>query len=467
LTTDELRAAAHELVRLHERFAPCFGRLEAQAHARVYVQGLLLHPERKSAEPLALHYAAPPGQPKSPAEAVAMQRFLTASPWPAAAVQGEIQAVFRERLQPSAHATPVGTVGVLDESSFVKRGRHSAGVARQHCGRLGKVENCQVGVFLIGVTPAGTALLDHQLYLPPEWAADAERRAAARVPAGQEFLTKPQIAQRLLERATVAFDWITADDLYGRNGAFLAALEERQQKYVAEAPGCLRVWRDDPRRWQGEQAGTRRPSRQIEAAALVRLDRLAAELPEEAWQPLRLREGAAGPLVFEFARRRVWAVRRRRAGPPVWVVFQRSLGPERELRYYFSNAPVETPLESLAQVVACRWRVEEVFEDAKGYLGMADYEARGWTSWHHHMSLVALAHLYVTLTRQQWQPGTPRLTLDMAVRLLKASLPRPRLKEEDAVHLIEYHLRRNATAQASHRKTWIANHPGIAEKLLL
>jgi SRSO17 transposase len=230
LTTDGPRAAAHEPVRLPERFAPCFGRRAARDHARDYVQGLLLHPGRPSAGPLALQYAAAPGRPKPPAEVVAGQRRLTASPWPAAAVQGEAPAAFRERLQPAAAAAPAGTAGAIDGPSFVKRGRRSAGVARRHCGRLGEVGNCQAGVFPIGVTPAGTALPGHQLYPPQGRAGGAARRAAARVPDGQEPLTKPQIARRLLGGARVALDWVTADDLYGRGGGPLAALEGRRRQ---------------------------------------------------------------------------------------------------------------------------------------------------------------------------------------------------------------------------------------------
>jgi hypothetical protein len=236
---------------------------------------------------------------------------------------------------------------------------------------------------------------------------------------------------------------------------------------VAEVPGSPRAWRDGPRRWLGEQADTRRPSEEVGREALARLGRPAAGLPAGAWRPPRLRAGAAGPPVFEFARRRVGAVRRRRAGPPLRVVSQRALGPGPELRYYFSKAPAGAPPEALAQVAGRRRRVEEFVEGGKGHPGLADYEARGRASWHRPRSPAALAHLYVTPTRRRRQPAPPGLTLGRAMRLLKAGLPRPRSGAEGALHLVDYHLRRNATAQASHRKTWIANHPGIAEKLLL
>jgi SRSO17 transposase len=468
MTADSVRAAARELAFLHQRFAPLFGRCESREHSRIYIEGLLLGQGRKSVEPMALMFAPRTNDRAcSQLEVLGLQRFLTDSPWQTSDVQGEIQTVFGERLVPTTAQWSLGTVGVIDESSFVKRGSHSVGVARQHCGRLGKVENCQVGVFLVGVTPGGTALLDHQLYLPEEWTDDSERCRKARVPIGQAFATKVEIARTLLERCQVRFDWITADDLYGRNGEWLNALEARGQRYVVEVPSNTRVWIDDPTRWLGNESAHRRPTKRIERAAVRNARQIEQALPPEAWRAVKLREGAAGPLVFMMARVRCWATRHRKAGPPVWLVIQRSLEAEPQIRYWLSNADANTPLETLAGVMGCRWRVEEFFEDAKGSVGMADYEARAWTSWHHHMSLVALAHLYVILTRQQLQEHTPKLTLDMALRLLQAALPRPALTEEHALDLVSYHLQRNAVAQASHRKTWLKKHETVAQQLLL
>jgi SRSO17 transposase len=482
MTAEFLRAAAGNLARLHERFAPLFGRAEPRNHSRTYIHGLILHKGRKSVEPMALDLAHEPGQPKSQARVLAMQGFLTDSPWTQTEVQREIQAVFTERLVPSTRRWSVGTVGVIDESSYVKRGEHSVGVARQHCGRLGKLENCQVGVFLVGVTPDGSALLDHQLYLPKAWVDVVEppkqkltpeqrrdqerrirqRRDKARVPETVTFATKPQLALRLIERGTVPLNWVTADDLYGRNQTFLEGLEKRKQPYVLEVPGFIRVWTEDPMRCQGPESADHRPSRAIERQFIRRVDDLAASLPPEAWTILKIREGTKGPLAFQFARVRVWAVRDRKAGPPIWVVIQRSLDAKPQTRYWVSNAPEEVGLEVMVEVLGCRWRVEETFEDAKFHLGMADYEARAWTSWHHHMSLVALAHLYVTLTRLELRESEPALTLDMAVKLIEASLERPRLPIDEAMALVQYRLQRNDTAHQSHRKTWLKNHPEVS-----
>lgn len=405
MTTDELRAAAGELVQLHERFAPLFGRTEAREQALIYLRGLLLADGRKSVEPIALVFGEADEDQDEALRVLALQRFLTQSPWQTSAIQREIQAVFAEQLMPSAADGPLGTVGVIDGSAFVKKGTESVGVARQYCGRLGKIDNCQVGIFLTGVTPAGTALLEHQLYLPKEWAKDRQRRKKTRVPPPQKFRTKPQIATELLQRTQeqglVKFAWVTADEEFGNNGTFLDDLEVRGQRYLVEVPVTTTVWTEDPATCVPGYTGQGRPPSRPSRAAVQSVRALAAQLPKGAWQALQLREGAAGPLVFEFARVRVWAVRHRRPGPAVWLVIRRSLEATPEVKYYLSNAGPEVDLETLALVTGVRWRVEEFLEEAKSYLGMAHYEARAWTSWHHHMSLVALAHLFVTLTRQR------------------------------------------------------------------
>jgi SRSO17 transposase len=405
MTTDELRAAAGELVRLHERFAPLFGRKEARAHSLVYLNGLLLSQERKSVEPMALVFGEPDDDGIGQNQVLGLQRFLTHSQWDYQDIQREIQRVFAEELVPSTRTWSIGTVGVLDSSGFPKKGTGSVGVKRQYCGRLGKTENCQVGVFLTGVTPAGTALLDQQLYLPKEWAADRKRCKTVRVPPEVRFRTQPQIAAELLQRTQasgrIRFDWVVADEAFGSNGSLLDALEERQQKYLLEVPTNTTVWTVDPAGQVPAARGVGRPPTRPRREAVRSVKVVVKGLPAEAWRAYQVREGACGPLVFEFAAVRVWAVRHQKSGPPIWLVIRRSLETDPEIKYYVSNAGVDTLLETFALVSSCRFRVEEFFEEGKSYLGMAQYEARAWSSWHHHMSLVALAHLFVTLTRER------------------------------------------------------------------
>ena len=201
MTRDEVCAAAERVTRWHKRFAGLFGRKEPQGHSLIYLKGLMSEQKRKSVEPIALQFArGPQGMAATQNEVVALQEFLTLSPWEAGDVFQEIQAVFAEELVPTTKEWPLGTVGVFDESGFEKAGTESVGVARQWCGRLGKTENCQVGVFLTGVTPGGIAGLDAQLFLTEEWAADRQRRKKTRVPKEIKFQTKPQIAAEMLRR---------------------------------------------------------------------------------------------------------------------------------------------------------------------------------------------------------------------------------------------------------------------------
>ena len=395
-----MRAAAERLVQFHERFAPLFGKEQAQDHASTSVKGLMVCPERKGLEPIARNVGD--------GQVSALQKFLNIAPWDHDDVQAEIQAVFVDELVPTAAESPTGVVGVVDESGFAKKGEHSAGVARQHNGRLGKEDNCQVGVFLVGVTPGGAALLDHRLYLPESWCAAgqaaAERRQKVHIPETVAFETKPQIAAGLI-RQTVALgvvplDWITADEAYGTNGGFLDEVEHLELRYVVAVPVSTTVWTADPASCVPSYGGRGRVPTRPSREAVASVAAVASGLGRQAWQALRVREGAKGPLAFEFAAVRVWAVRHGAAGPPVWLLVRRSLEPVPEVKYYVSNAEASTPLGVLAEVACTRHEVEDYFEEAKSYLGMAQYETRSWVGWHHHMSLVAMAHLFLTLTRR-------------------------------------------------------------------
>jgi SRSO17 transposase len=400
MTQDEVRAAAERLVQFHERFAPLFGKAQAQDHAYTYVKGLMVCPERKSIEPIALNVGD--------GQVSALQKFINIAPWGHDDVQTEVQEVFDEELVPTAAHSLVGVVGIIDESGFAKKGDHSAGVGRQHNGRLGKEDNCQVGVFLVGVTPGGSALLDHQLYLPEGWCQETKaceaRREKAHIPETVGFQTKPQIAAGLVRQTAalgvVNLDWVVADELYGRNGEFLDDLESLGQRYVVEVPVNTTVWTKDPAScvppYGGRGPVPTKPARESVASVVE----VVSSLRPEQWRTLNLGQGAKGPLCYEFAAVRVWAVRHGEAGPPVWLMVRRSLEPTPEVKYYISDADASTPLEILAKVACTRHKVEDFFEDAKSYLGMAQYETRSWVGWHHHMSLVAMAHLFITLTRR-------------------------------------------------------------------
>src|SRR4051812_9111104 len=279
MTEDDVRAAAERLLQFHERFALLFGKEQAQDHAYTYVKGLMVCPERKSIEPIALNVGD--------GRVSALQKFVNIAPWDHDDVQAEIQSVFADELVPTAAGSAIGIVGVVDESGFAKKGEHSAGVARQYNGRLGKEDNCQVGVYLVGVTPGGAAPLDHGLYLPESWCEQTEAcrdtRAKVHIPEAVAFQTKPRIAARLIRQTAVlggvALDWITADEEYGRDGDFLDELEALEHRYVVEVPVDTTVWTEDPAScippYGGRGRMPTRPSREsVRSAADV-----AAALP--------------------------------------------------------------------------------------------------------------------------------------------------------------------------------------------
>ncbi len=401
MTPDDVRAAAEQLVQFHERFAPLFGKEQAQDHAYDYVKGLMICPERKSIEPIALLVGH--------GDVSGLQKFVNSAPWQYDDVQAEVQAAFDDDLVPSAKDSLAGVVGVIDESAFAKKGVHSAGVARQHNGRLGKEDNCQVGVFLVGVTPAGAALLDHRLYLPKPWCEDTPeargRREKAHIPEGITFQPKARIAAELVHNVAVlgqtALDWVVADEEYGKAGHFHDAMDELGQRYVLEVPVTTTVWTVDPSTCVPAPGARGRVPTLPTREGVFSVAAVAAGLPAGAWHALKVREGSVGPLVFEFAAVRVWAMRDQKPGPPVWLLIRRSLEETPEVKYYICNGDAETTLEVMASVACSRFRVEEFFEGGKSYLGMAQYETRSYVGWHHHMALVAVAHLFVTLTRMR------------------------------------------------------------------
>ncbi|MBV8676727.1 MAG: transposase, partial [Planctomycetaceae bacterium] len=199
----------------------------------------------------------------------------------------------------------------------------------------------------------------------------------------------------------VPLDGITADEAYGKNGEFLDEVDQRELRYVVEVPVTTTVWTEDPASCVPPYGGRGRVPTRSSRAAVASVSEVVSSLGREAWHTLCVvDQGAKGPLVSEFAAVRVWAVRHGQAGPPIWLLVRRSLEPTPEIKYYVSNAEASTPLEVLARVACTRHKVEEFFAEAKSYLGMAQYETRSWVGWHHHMSLVGMAHLFITLTRR-------------------------------------------------------------------
>jgi SRSO17 transposase len=294
-------------------------------------------------------------------------------------------------------AEPDGVV-VIDPSAFPKKGTESCGVARQWCGRLGKVDNCQVGVFLAYAATAGYAPMDRRLYLPEDWAGDAARRAKCHVPPEVESREKWQIALDLLDRSLpgLPHGWITGDDEFGRPAEFRAALRLRKERYVLDVP-CNTTVRDlERRRPPRKRAGVGR-KREV---PFRRADRWAASQHESRWERITVRDGEKGPLVVDAMTVRVRARQDGRIGPEERLVVIRPVG-EPRVDYALTNAGPEVPLTELVRVQRQRHRIEEVFEAGNGEAGLDHYEVRSWVGWHHHMTLSLVALWFLCLERRR------------------------------------------------------------------
>jgi SRSO17 transposase len=385
---------AQTFARFHARFAPLFGRREAQERSRQYLQGLIVQQtDRRNAENVAevIAGATPRG----------LQRFLTDAPWDDVAVIDTVQELVALLL-----AAPDG-VFILDDTGFPKQGRYSVGVQRQYSGTLGKVGNCQIGVFLGYASSRGLALIDRALFLPEKWSADRERCAAAGVPADVHHATKPTLGLALLtaarKRGQLQSQWVTADAGYGEVPAFRDAVDADGWRYVLEVPSTTRVFVQAAQAavpaWSGRGRRPTRPRLVDGEPTAVTVAEAATTVP--TWETLTVAEGAQGPRQYQFFRQRVWECREGVPGPERWLLLRRTLdGSER--KYALSNAPVETPLLTLAQVEAFRWPVETGFQQYKGETGLDEYEVRSWRGWQHHTALALVAGAFLLQVQQEW-----------------------------------------------------------------
>jgi SRSO17 transposase len=362
---------AADLDGLHAWLARRFGRAEPRRRVRAYVAGLLSPVERKNGWQVA--------EQAGEATPYGMQRLLAGAKWDADAVRDDLRAYVMEHLGDPA------AVLIIDETGFLKKGSKSVGVQRQYSGTAGRIENCQVGVFLAYTTPRGRTFLDRALYLPKEWANDAARRGEASVPADVPFRTKPELARAMLARAFqagVPAAWVTGDEVYGRDRRLRVWLEEQERPFVLAVATTEPLW-----------ALTERGPQQVGAAGI------AAALPAGAWVRLSAGDGSKGPRVYAWARARLarWPT----PGWEHWLLARRSLADPTELAYYVVFAPAGTRLETLVGVAGTRWAVEESFEMAKGEVGLADYEVRRWDGWYRHITLALLAQAFLTVVRAQ------------------------------------------------------------------
>jgi SRSO17 transposase len=352
---------------LHGRVARRFPRPEVRERARRYLAGLLGSLERKNGWQLAeqMGEMGPQGA----------QRLLNAARWDADAVRDDLREYVVEHLGEEESG-----VLVVDETGFLKKGEKSVGVARQYTGTAGRIENAQVGVFLAYASEKGAAFVDRALYLPrEEWADDPLRREEAGVPDEVRFATKGELAKEMLGRAfeaKVPARWVVADTVYGTARGLRGWLEEQGCSYVLAVPGTKGVYHED---------------RQRQARSL------AKDLPEEAWARASAGAGSKGDRLYDWALVSLPEPEAPSAGR--WLLVRRSIGDPTELAYYLAYGPKETPTEELIRVAGKRWTIEDCLEQAKGEVGLDEYEVRKWEAWHRHITLCLLAHAYLAVLR--------------------------------------------------------------------
>jgi len=358
------------LAELTGRIGAYFRRAEVRRRVGRYLQGLLASVERKNGWQMA--------EQLGEANAHGVQRLLEEADWDEQDARDEL------RTYVSQHLGEANGILVVDETGFLKKGKKSAGVARQYCGTAGRRENCQVGVFLMYASSKGAAFIDRALYLPEEWTQDRVRCREAGIPDAVAFATKGELAQQMLARAFAAgmpAQWVVGDTVYGYDELRLF-LEEQQKNYVVAVPETHPVW----------VAGQQQP-----------VGLLAALLPQEAWVVLSAGEGSKGARLYEWAWLQLPEQAERPDGRARWVLIRRSLADPSKRAYYRAAGPAQTQLPELVRVVGSRWKIEEGFEQAKGEVGLDQYEVRAFRAWYRYITLSLLA--YAALVVMQGQAG--------------------------------------------------------------
>jgi SRSO17 transposase len=379
-----LQGMLARLAQFAERFADCLPRIKQRELTQQYLAGLLSQVERKNVESIAYHHDT---------DRQMLQKFIGQYTWDHRPMIDELARQVGESL-----GHPEGVV-VFDPSAFPKKGTESVGVQRQWCGRLGKIDNCQVGVYLAYVAPRGHALVDMRLYLPKVWTRSKARRIKAGVPPEIKFRTRHQLALEMLDAhvGKLPHGWVAGDDEMGKVPEFRGELQARGERYLLAVPSntLIRDLEAEPPPYAGRGPRPKSP--------ILRVDRWAKALPKNAWTTIEVRDGEKGPLTVEAAKVRVRAKTAPGDGYDEILLVLRERQSDGSLKhdYYLSNAPPETTLTEFARVSKAAHRIEECLQRAKGESGLADYEVRTWRGWHHHQTLSLIATWFLTLESQR------------------------------------------------------------------
>ena len=414
--------------------------------ARHYVRGLL-QAETKNME--RMEEAIPD------ADHQALQHMLSESAWSERAVLDHVAQEANRLL--GGHAD---SALPIDESGCPKQGTHSVGVARQWCGQLGKVENCQVGVFAALSRGTGVTLIDERLFLPEAWTNDPARCQAAGIPKIQRgFQRKIDLALAMIAHArqqNIGFAWVGFDGFHGSDPTFLRALDAQGEIFVGDVHKDQRIYLDDPQPIVPPAKTThgRHPTRPRAQTLAVRVDLWTQQQPATAWQSVTLRAGTKGPLRVEILHRRVWLWDGEEAQARPWhLIVRREIDTPTEIKYSLCNAPADTPAPRLAFMQGQRYWIERALQQGKQDVGLGDYQVRGWRGWHHHMTLVMMAMLFLLEERQLHQQTRPLLSGTDIRALLNQFLPRRDTTLEEILRQMEVrHRKRQAAIDSAYRK---------------
>jgi SRSO17 transposase len=417
-----------------------------ETSVRHYVQGLL-QAETKNMERME--------EVISEADHQALHHMLSESAWSERAVLDHVAQDANRLLGGHAESSLL-----IDESGCPKKGTQSVGVARQWCGQLGKVENCQVGVFAALSRGPDVTLIDERLFLPEVWTRDPARCQAAGIPVAQRsFQRKTDLALVMITRARqqgIGFAWVGFDGFYGSDPAFLRALDDQGEVFVGDVHKDQRIYLDDPQPIipPAPAAHGRPPTRLQAQTPAVRVDRWTRQQPPTAWQSVTLRDGAKGPLRVDILHRRVWLWDGEEAQARLWrLIVRREIDAPTEVKYSLSNAPANTPVPRLAFMQGQRYWIERALQQGKRDVGLGDYQVRGWRGWHHHMTLVMMAMLFGLEERRLHHQTRPLLSGTDIRALLNHFLPRRDTTLEEVLRQMEVrHRKRQAAINSAYRK---------------
>ena len=383
-----------------------------------------------------------------------LQNFISDSPWDEKPVIEQIQLdvtnLIGDKTNGSIH---------IDESGIKKDGKDSVGVKRQYLGRLGKIDNCQMGVFLGYANGNRRTLIDERLYLPEDWANDPIRRKKCGVPDDIVFKTKAQLGLEMLLEAQereVPFAWVGMDCFYGEQPWLLDEIASKGMVYIADTPCDTQVWLEKPRTEIPEKKGIvgRNPKRQKIISGEPqpnKVQKLAKQLDPSRYARVFLRETERKELWSKLACLRVFPVRDKLPGVETWLIIRKDEG-ETITKYQLSNAPADTSIERLGQMSCSRFWIERALEDGKGEAGLADYQVRGWTGWHHHMVMTLLAMLFILQMVVKWGEKAEMISVQDIKEVLEVILPRNEITEEEILAIILQKQRARLSARKSHHR---------------